>query len=115
LNAVYTQRFNHGHGWVGHVFQGRYQAILEDAFASDLHAKVRPDIPLREIPAVRRRPPSPLSQFAQARQRDAAIHRAYPAAATASSKAAAISACMIRGSVEFFKSNEWQKTRPDPP
>jgi len=30
LNGVYTQRFNRGHGRVGHVFQGRYKAILVD-------------------------------------------------------------------------------------
>ena len=28
LNGVYTQRFNHRHGKVGHVFQGRFKAIL---------------------------------------------------------------------------------------
>lgn len=28
LNGVYTQRFNHDHARVGHVFQGRYKAIL---------------------------------------------------------------------------------------
>jgi putative transposase len=28
LNGVYTQRFNQFHGRVGHVFQGRYKAIL---------------------------------------------------------------------------------------
>lgn len=28
LNGVYTQRFNRHHGRVGHVFQGRYKAIL---------------------------------------------------------------------------------------
>lgn len=28
LNGVYTQRFNRNHGRVGHVFQGRYKAIL---------------------------------------------------------------------------------------
>lgn len=28
LNGVYTQRFNRRHGRVGHVFQGRYQALL---------------------------------------------------------------------------------------
>ena len=28
LNGVYTQRFNRKHGRVGHVFQGRYKAIL---------------------------------------------------------------------------------------
>ena len=30
LNGVYTQRFNRQHGRVGHVFQGRYKAILVD-------------------------------------------------------------------------------------
>jgi hypothetical protein len=30
LNGVYTQRFNQGHGRVGHVFQGRYKAIVVD-------------------------------------------------------------------------------------
>ena len=28
VNGVYTQRFNRAHGRVGHVFQGRYKAIL---------------------------------------------------------------------------------------
>ena len=28
LNGVYTQSFNRAHGRVGHVFQGRYKAIL---------------------------------------------------------------------------------------
>ena len=28
LNGVYTQRFNRAHGRVGHVFQGRFKAIL---------------------------------------------------------------------------------------
>ena len=34
LNGVYTQRFNRHHGCVGHVFQGRYKAILvqKDAY-----------------------------------------------------------------------------------
>jgi len=30
LNGVYTQRFNRNHNRVGHVFQGRYKAILVD-------------------------------------------------------------------------------------
>src|SRR5690606_34912418 len=30
LNGVYTQRFNRAHQRVGHVFQGRYKAILVD-------------------------------------------------------------------------------------
>jgi putative transposase len=30
LNGVYTQQFNRRHGRVGHVFQGRYKAILVD-------------------------------------------------------------------------------------
>ena len=28
LNGVYTQRFNRAHGRVGHVYQGRYSAVL---------------------------------------------------------------------------------------
>src|SRR6266550_1709297 len=28
LNGVYTQNFNRRHGRIGHVFQGRYKAIL---------------------------------------------------------------------------------------
>ncbi len=34
LNGVYTQRFNRTHNRVGHVFQGRYKAILvqKDAY-----------------------------------------------------------------------------------
>jgi len=28
LNGVYTQRFNHRHHRVGHIFQGRYKAVL---------------------------------------------------------------------------------------
>lgn len=30
LNGIYTQRFNKRHGLVGHVYQGRYKAILID-------------------------------------------------------------------------------------
>jgi hypothetical protein len=30
INGVYTQQFNWRHGLVGHVFQGRFQAILVD-------------------------------------------------------------------------------------
>ncbi len=30
VNGVYTQRFNRRHGLVGHLFQGRYSAILVD-------------------------------------------------------------------------------------
>jgi len=33
LNGVYTQRFNRTHAQVGHVFQGRYKAILVDKAA----------------------------------------------------------------------------------
>lgn len=38
LNGVYTQRFNHVHQRVGHVFQGRYKAILvqKDAYFLEL-------------------------------------------------------------------------------
>ena len=28
LNGVYTQRCNRRHAWVGHVFQGRFKAVL---------------------------------------------------------------------------------------
>ena len=30
LNGVYTQQFNRAHRRVGHLFQGRYKAILVD-------------------------------------------------------------------------------------
>jgi len=30
INGAYTQRFNRRHGKVGHVFQGRFKAILVD-------------------------------------------------------------------------------------
>jgi len=30
LNGIYTQAFNRRHGKVGHVFQGRFKAILVD-------------------------------------------------------------------------------------
>lgn len=38
LNGVYTQRFNRSHTRVGHVFQGRYKAILvqKDAYLLEL-------------------------------------------------------------------------------
>jgi len=38
LNGVYTQRFNHRHHRVGHIFQGRYKAILveRDAYLLEL-------------------------------------------------------------------------------
>ncbi|MBM3358042.1 MAG: hypothetical protein FJY54_09980 [Betaproteobacteria bacterium] len=38
LNGVYTQAFNRRHGRVGHVFQGRYKAILvdQDSYALEL-------------------------------------------------------------------------------
>jgi len=38
LNGVYTQRFNRKHSRVGHVFQGRYKAILveKDAYLQEL-------------------------------------------------------------------------------
>ena len=38
LNGVYTQRFNRSHGRVGHLFQGRYKAILvqRDAYFLEL-------------------------------------------------------------------------------
>jgi REP element-mobilizing transposase RayT len=38
LNGVYTQRFNRSHNRVGHVYQGRYKAILvqKDAYLLEL-------------------------------------------------------------------------------
>ena len=38
MNGVYTQAFNRQHRRVGHVFQGRYKAILcqKDAYAMEL-------------------------------------------------------------------------------
>jgi putative transposase len=38
LNGVYTQRFNQSHRRDGHVFQGRYKAILvqKDAYLLEL-------------------------------------------------------------------------------
>lgn len=38
LNGVYTQRFNRARGRVGHVFQGRFKAILveQDAYLLEL-------------------------------------------------------------------------------
>lgn len=38
LNGVYTQAFNRRHGRVGHLFQGRYQAIVvdKDAYVLEL-------------------------------------------------------------------------------
>mgnify|MGYP000468063423 FL=1 len=38
LNGVYTQRFNRSHNRVGHVFQGRYKAILvqKDSYLLEL-------------------------------------------------------------------------------
>ena len=38
LNSVYTQRFNRKHSRVGHVFQGRYKAILveKDTYLQEL-------------------------------------------------------------------------------
>ncbi len=38
LNGVYTQRLNRAHGRVGHVFQGRYKALLveRDAYLLEL-------------------------------------------------------------------------------
>lgn len=38
LNGVYTQAFNRNHGRVGHLFQGRFKAILveKDAYLLEL-------------------------------------------------------------------------------
>ncbi len=34
LNGVYTQRFNRRHARVGHIFQGRFKAIIVDRDSS---------------------------------------------------------------------------------
>jgi len=41
-SGVYTQRFNHHHGMVGHLFQGRYKAILiqKDTYLLELRRYV---------------------------------------------------------------------------
>ena len=38
LNGVYTQKFNRNHNRIGHVFQGRYKAILveKDSYLLEL-------------------------------------------------------------------------------
>jgi len=170
LNGVYTQRFNRQHGRVGHVFQGRYKAIIvqkeayllelaryvvlnpvragrvrtpdewrwssyrataglddiprwlttdwllaalaeqrgearrryvafvaagknqpkpweqvqnqiflgSEAYVASLQRSINADVPLREIPAIQRRPqPKPLAQVAQGHERDEAIFHAY--------------------------------------
>ena len=43
LNGVYTQRFNRSHGLVGHLYQGRYKAILvqKDRYLLELTRYVR--------------------------------------------------------------------------
>jgi hypothetical protein len=50
LNGVYTQCFNRHHGHVGHVFQGRYQAILvdRDAYLLELDVHFISSLPVMQ-------------------------------------------------------------------
>ena len=45
LNGHYTQTFNRGHQSVGHVFQGRYKAILidKDSYLLELSRYIVPE------------------------------------------------------------------------
>jgi len=69
LNGVYTQRFNRRHGMVGHLFQGRYKAILiqKDTYLLELTRYVVLN-PLRAR-IVSRLEDWLLSQFGRERQR----------------------------------------------
>ena len=51
LNGVYTQRFNRRHRQVGHLFQGRFQAILAEQEGSLL--ELARDIVLNPVRAKR--------------------------------------------------------------
>jgi len=44
LNGLYTQRFNHAHDRVGHVFQGRFKSISYQATAGEFPAPVFLDV-----------------------------------------------------------------------
>jgi len=44
LNGLYTQRFNHAHDLVGHVFQGRFKSISYQATAGEFPAPVFLDV-----------------------------------------------------------------------
>jgi len=43
LNGVFTQASNHRHQRCGHLFQGRYKAILIDKLQSDPYRQYQPD------------------------------------------------------------------------
>jgi REP element-mobilizing transposase RayT len=55
LNGVYTQRFNRRHRQVGHLFQGRFQAILVEQEGSLL--ELARDIVLNPVRAKRVKTP----------------------------------------------------------
>lgn len=57
LNGVYTQAFNRRHGLVGHLFQGRYKAILVDEEAYLLEEEQGQVLPL--APSQATLPPCP--------------------------------------------------------
>lgn len=99
LNGVYTQRFNRSHNRVGHVFQGRYKAILveRDSYLLELaryvvlnpwraHMVDRLDNwPWSSYPATSGQTPSPswlqtewiLGQFGEQRSRAVANYIAF--------------------------------------
>ena len=106
LNGVYTQRFNRVHGRVGHVFQGRYKAILverdsyllhegarlpsvwaqlrgqiylgSDAFVEKMQKQIDKKPGLGKIPRAQRRAISqPLEHFEKRYPRGEAMARAY--------------------------------------
>jgi putative transposase len=68
LNGVYTQRFKRRHGKVGHVFQGRFKAILveREGYLLEVSRSVRAGIvrdvaewPWSSYPAMARMEPAP--------------------------------------------------------
>lgn len=99
LNGVYTQRFNRSHNRVGHVFQGRYKAILveRDSYLLELarYVVLNPlrarmvdrldDWPWSSYPATCGQAPSPswlqtewiLGQFGEQRSRAVANYIAF--------------------------------------
>jgi REP element-mobilizing transposase RayT len=72
INGSYTQDFNKRHKRVGHVFQGRFKAILVESNAYLLElARIDPDQSLQDIPRPQKRsPPKPLAYY-QSRYTDA--------------------------------------------
>jgi len=100
LNGVYTQVFNRQHRRVGHVYQGRYRAILvaegrnqpspweqlknqvylgRDQFVDEMQRRIDGAERLSEIPSSQRRPlAKPLQSYVEsASSRDQAINLVY--------------------------------------